>query len=80
VAERPKLPTNLSGRDVRKVLEHCGLAFKRQRGSHMIFVGTAPPCRVVVPDHKTVRVGTLRKIILQAGLTVEEFLSAREQN
>jgi len=77
VPERPKLPNDLSGKDVRKALERRGMRFKRQKGSHMILVGDEPPCRVVVPDHKTVRVGTLRKIISQAGLTVEDFLAAR---
>jgi len=44
----------------------------------MILGRSAPACRVVVPDHKQVRVGTLRKIISQAGLTVEDFLKAVE--
>lgn len=30
--------------------------------------------RLVVPDHKEIRRGTLRVIIRQAGLTVQEFL------
>jgi predicted RNA binding protein YcfA (HicA-like mRNA interferase family) len=34
------------------------------------------PCRVVVPDHKAVRIGTLRKIISQAGISVDDFLEA----
>jgi predicted RNA binding protein YcfA (HicA-like mRNA interferase family) len=54
------------------------MTFKRHKGSHMILVGTDPPCRVVVPAHKNVRVGTLRAIISQAGLTVEAFLAARD--
>jgi len=28
---------------------------------------------VVVPDHKTLKPGTLRKIICDAGLSIEEF-------
>jgi len=30
--------------------------------------------RVIVPDHKVVRLGTLRRIIADADLTVERFL------
>ena len=30
--------------------------------------------RVVVPDHKQARLGTLRRIIADAGLTVEQFV------
>lgn len=78
MANRPKLPSDLSGEDVRKILERLGMAFKRQKGSHMILVGADPPCRVVVPAHKNVRVGTLRTIISHAGLTVEAFLAARD--
>jgi hypothetical protein len=30
--------------------------------------------RAIVPDHKQLRSGTLRRIIADAGLTVEEFM------
>ena len=70
-----KLPTALSGRQVRVALERAGFVFRRQRGSHMILLRTDPHARVVVPDHQHIRVGTLRKIISQAELTVEEFLA-----
>jgi predicted RNA binding protein YcfA (HicA-like mRNA interferase family) len=33
-----------------------------------------PYARVVVPDHTEVRQGTLRRIIADAGLTVDQFL------
>jgi predicted RNA binding protein YcfA (HicA-like mRNA interferase family) len=68
-----KLPTDLSGREVRAVLERVGFVFRRQTGSHMIFRRTEPYARAVVPDHKQIRMGTLRRIITDAGLTVEEF-------
>jgi predicted RNA binding protein YcfA (HicA-like mRNA interferase family) len=68
-----KLPVDLSGRDVRSILERAGFAFRRQTGSHMILRRETPYARVVIPDHKRVRPGTLRRIIADAGLTVEEF-------
>ncbi|MBI4580038.1 MAG: type II toxin-antitoxin system HicA family toxin [Planctomycetes bacterium] len=68
-----KLPTDLSGREVCAALQRAGFVFRRQRGSHMILLRAAPFARVVVPDHRQVRVGTLRKILDEAGLTVEEF-------
>ena len=61
----PKLPTDLSGQDVRTALERRQFEFRRQKGSHMILGRSEPAGRVVVPDHKHVRVGTLRKIISQ---------------
>jgi hypothetical protein len=33
-----------------------------------------PYARAIVPDHKQIRPGTLRRIITDAGLTVEQFL------
>jgi predicted RNA binding protein YcfA (HicA-like mRNA interferase family) len=70
----PKLPTDLSGRQVRLALERAGFEFRRQTGSHMIFRRDDPFARVVVLDHRQVRQGTLRRIIADAGLTVDEFI------
>jgi predicted RNA binding protein YcfA (HicA-like mRNA interferase family) len=70
----PKLPTDLSGRDVRSALERAGFVFRRQTGSHMILRRDNPYARAVVPDHKQIRSGTLRRIIADAGLTVEQFV------
>jgi predicted RNA binding protein YcfA (HicA-like mRNA interferase family) len=68
-----KLPTDLSGRDVRAALERIGFVFRRQKGSHMILRRDQPYGRVV-PDHQPVRLGTLRSIIADAGLTVDQFI------
>lgn len=73
-----KLPTDLSGRDVRAALERAGFAFRRQRGSHMILRRSDPYARVIIPDHRTVRPGTLRRIIADAGMTIEQFLQLLE--
>ena len=70
-----KLPSDLSGHEVRRALERAGFVFRRQRGSHMILRRDEPYARVVVPDHQRVRRGTLRKMIYEAGLTVDEFVS-----
>ena len=64
----------VSGRQVVKALDKIGYNLDRQRGSHMILRQQAQPHRrLTVPDHKEVAKGTLRAIIRQAGLTVEEF-------
>lgn len=70
-----KLPSDLSGRKVRAALERAGFLFLRQRGSHMIPRRASPPAWVVVPDHRRVKPGTLRGIIADAGLTVDEFIA-----
>jgi predicted RNA binding protein YcfA (HicA-like mRNA interferase family) len=69
-----KIPTDLSGRDLVRVLLKIGFIVKRQRGSHIVLRRTDPPARVVVPDHKALRVGTLRSILNNAGMTVEDLL------
>ncbi len=74
-----KLPTDLSGREVRAALERVGFVFRRQRGSHMVFRRDDPYARAIVPDHKQIRTGTLRRIIADAGLTVEEFMQLLER-
>ena len=56
-----KIPTDLSGRAVVRALERIGFVVKRQRGSHIILRRNHPSARVVVPDHKVLWVGTLRR-------------------
>jgi predicted RNA binding protein YcfA (HicA-like mRNA interferase family) len=64
----------ISGREVVKALRGIGYEFDRQKGSHIVLRQTAEPHRrIVVPDHDEVAKGTLRAIIRQAGLTVDEF-------
>jgi predicted RNA binding protein YcfA (HicA-like mRNA interferase family) len=40
----------------------------------MILRRDNPHSRVVVPDHKHIRTGTLRRIVADAGLTIEQFV------
>ena len=61
-----KLPADLSGRDVRTALERAGFVFRRQTGSHMILRRDQPYARAIVPDHRQIRPGTLRRIIIDA--------------
>jgi len=68
-----KLPM-LSGRECIKALEKVGFQFKRQEGSHIILRRDEPFAQLVVPDHKELDRGTLRAIIRQAGMNVEEFV------
>jgi len=69
----PKLPTGLSGREVRRALERAGFVFRRQTGSHMVLRRDEPYARIVVPDDKEIRPGTLHRILSDSGFTIEEF-------
>jgi predicted RNA binding protein YcfA (HicA-like mRNA interferase family) len=68
-----KLPT-ISGRECVKALEQVGFYVSRQRRSHIIVRRDSPPITLVVPDHKELDRGTLRAVIRQAGLTIDEFV------
>ncbi len=70
----PKLPT-LSGIKVVKVLTRSGFSIDQQIRSHIILRHEGSPVRTVsVPKHKELKIGTLKGIIKQSGLTVEEFV------
>ena len=68
-----RLP-RISGRQCVKALKKAGFYFKRQESSHIILRRDAPFAQVVVPDHKELDRGTLRAIIRQSDLTVDEFM------
>jgi len=69
-----KLPV-ISGADCVKALSKLGFEVYRQRGSHIVVVRKSPPGQTTIPDHKELDRGTLRAIIRQTGLTVEEFIA-----
>jgi predicted RNA binding protein YcfA (HicA-like mRNA interferase family) len=69
-----KLPT-VSGRDCIRALEKVGFYQKRQEGSHIVLRRDDPFAQTVVPLHKELDRGTLRAIIRQAGLSLDEFVN-----
>lgn len=68
-----KLP-RVSGRTCIKVLEKNGFYVVRQKGSHIVLRKNMPFYQLVVPDHKELDTGTLRAIIRQSGMSIEEFI------
>ncbi len=68
-----KLPV-ISGQELCKALKKIGYSIDHQTGSHVILRNETPPHRrLTVPNHKEIAKGTLRAILRQAGLTVEEL-------
>jgi len=66
----------LNGRRVIQALLRTGFVVDRIVGSHHVLVYPGDPARTVtVPVHagRDLKPGTLRSIIRQTGLTVEEF-------
>ena len=68
-----KLP-RISGRECVRALEKAGFYVKRQESSHIILRRDQPFAQTTVPDHAELDRGTLRAIIRQAGLSVDEFV------
>ncbi len=64
---------HISGRDCVAALTRAGFRQLRQRGSHIVVRRDDPFAQLVVPDHRELDRGTLRAIIRQAGMTVEQF-------
>lgn len=71
----PKLP-RLSGRELIKILQLFGFVVIRQKGSHIVLKKKTinEELGTVVPDHKELADGTLRGILKQSKITVEDFL------
>jgi predicted RNA binding protein YcfA (HicA-like mRNA interferase family) len=69
----PPLPV-ISGREAVRAFEQAGWQQVRQTGSHIILTKTSVAANLSVPDHRTLRRGTLRGLIRKSGLAVEEFV------
>lgn len=70
----PALPT-ITARELARALAKAGFILSRQRGSHQIYRHSTTGKRISVPVHSgDMPHGTMRKILRDAGLTVEELL------
>ena len=68
-----KIPRDVNGSEAARALRRAGFEALRQTGSHLIL--RKETRTVVVPQHKPIKPGTLKGLIEQAGLTVEEFVA-----
>jgi predicted RNA binding protein YcfA (HicA-like mRNA interferase family) len=75
----PKLPV-ISGQEAVRALQRLGYEVVRQRGSHIRLRHPLDPTRkpLTVPDHHTLKPGLLRKLIRDAQMEIEEFVSLLE--
>ncbi|MDE2474987.1 MAG: type II toxin-antitoxin system HicA family toxin [Alphaproteobacteria bacterium] len=70
-----RLPA-VNGKQVIRALGRVGFVVNRTSGSHHMLAHISDPARmVIVPMHGNhdIKAGTLRSILKQAGLTVEQF-------
>jgi len=69
-----KLPA-ISGDDAVRAFARVGYELDRQKGSHMLLRHSQPPHRrLSVPRHSELAKGTLRALIREGGLSVDEFV------
>lgn len=70
--------SSISSREARRVFTHAGFYFVSQKGSHIkmrreLIDGTMET--IIIPDHKRLKEGTLRKGILRViHMSEEEFV------
>ena len=70
----PKPPA-VTGKELARVAQRLGIQFRRQTGSHTIYVRASDQRRVVIPMHagRDLKPKTLRAAIEDLGVSVEEF-------
>lgn len=67
----------ISGRETVKAFEKLGYRVVRQRGSHIRLWPVEGSARkaLTIPDHHILGKGLLRKLIRDAGISVDDFLN-----
>lgn len=68
------MPRDVDGIQAVRALCRLGFSDVRQTGSHRIL--RKEERTVVVPMHRPIKPGTLKGLIEQAGISVEEFVAA----
>jgi predicted RNA binding protein YcfA (HicA-like mRNA interferase family) len=67
--------SNLAGKEAAKAFQKAGWQLAGQVGSHLMLTKPGVRVNLSIPQHKELSVGTLRALIRNAGLTVDEFLA-----
>jgi predicted RNA binding protein YcfA (HicA-like mRNA interferase family) len=65
---------NISGKQAAKAFRKAGWQPIGQVGSHLVLVKPGIRVNLSIPQHKELSLGTLRALIRNAGLSIDEFL------
>jgi len=65
---------NISGKNAVKAFQKFGWQVRGQVGSHVVMTKEGERANLSVPQHKELAQGTLRKLIKNANISVDEFL------
>jgi len=71
----PQVPL-LKPREAVKAFRKFGWQISRQRGSHIIMTKEGNIATLSIPNHREVARGTLRSLIVKAGIHIDEFINA----
>jgi predicted RNA binding protein YcfA (HicA-like mRNA interferase family) len=66
---------NISGKEAAKAFGKIGWLARGQAGSHLILTKAGVRANLTIPLHPELAPGTLRALIRDSGLTVDEFLN-----
>ncbi len=64
----------LSGVELVAALQRCGFRKVRQHGSHIIIRRDHPFSQTTVPNHRELDRGTLRAILRQVDISIEQLI------
>jgi predicted RNA binding protein YcfA (HicA-like mRNA interferase family) len=64
-----------SGKEIKTVLEKLGFVFKKQKGSHIKMEKAInnKKITIIVPNHKTIKKGTLNNILKKVNINIEDL-------
>lgn len=66
---------NISGKDAVKAFEKAGWRKVGQVGSHLVMVKQGKRANLCIPQHRELATDTIRALIRNAEMAVEEFLT-----
>ena len=74
----PKIPRDISGRELAKLLIRYNYTVVRESGSHIRLVSTHQKTehKITIPDHQPIKIGTLNHILND----ISEYLRISKQD
>ena len=73
----PKMPRDISGRELARLLDKYSYKIIRETGSHIRLVSTYKETehKITIPDHQSIKIGTLNSILHN----ISEYLKISKQ-
>jgi predicted RNA binding protein YcfA (HicA-like mRNA interferase family) len=65
---------NISGKEAARAFAKAGWVAIGQVGSHLVMTRPGVRANLSIPQHRELKPGTLRALIRNSGMTVEEFI------